>query len=718
MNKTFNKFIVALLIASLFVFPMAGVNGGVQAQDSFPPELEPYLSADGLALYNAAPTLVIMVDPNPAMQGIKIPAPEMDKALADPAAAGATFSFTYVAPGDEDPWHQVCTTFPEDAKIAFNTAAAIWASTIHSSVPITIQACWASLSSPTTLGYSGGQPLRRDFSGAPQANTWYQGSLANALYGSDLDPTSSDMYITYNSNFAWYTGTDSNPNPGQYDLVTVAAHEIAHGLNFSGTARYSVGTGGYGIETYPTIYDKFMEDNGGTKLTTYTNPSTALGTLLTSGSLWFNGTNANAANTANDGTRVKMYAPSPWVGGSSYSHLDYSTFAGTANSMMVWAVSDGSANHNPGPVTTGLLKDLGWVLAGETTVSTIYLPLVLRAPASSPPGDFNKSAPATGATGQPANPTLSWSASSGATSYEYCIDTSNNNACDATWTSTVASTSVGLSGLTPATSYYWQVRANNTLGTTNADGGTWWTFTIAAGSPPGDFNKSAPANGATGQPANPTLSWGASSNATSYEYCIDTNSDNTCNSSWISTGTSASVGLSGLTPATSYYWQVRANNTLGTTNADGGSWWYFTIASVPSGPTAGFWESNTGDEFYVTPDQANVDDFAINIDVIGCGIYKITHLLVEPIVGNQFSFSGPFYASGTFDSTTSAHGIDGLTSFFIDGCGTVSDGPWSWTATWNNSSQPTIVIGGDAPSVILVPALQMPYYYHTITIKQ
>jgi hypothetical protein len=176
--------------------------------------------------------------------------------------------------------------------------------------------------------------------------------------------------------------------------------------------------------------------------------------------------------------------------------------------------------------------------------------------------------------------------------------------------------------------------------------------------------------------------------------------------------------LSGLTPATSYYWQVRANNTLGTTNANGGTWWTFTTTSGPSGPTPGFWESATGDEFYVTPDQTNVDDFAIYLNVTGCGSYKITHLPVVPIVGNQFSFTGPFYASGTFDTTTSAHGTDGLSSFFIDGCGTVTSGPWSWTATWINSSQPTIVIEGDAPSVILVPALQMPYYYHTITIKQ
>ena len=66
--------------------------------------------------------------------------------------------------------------------------------------------------------------------------------------------------------------------------------------------------------------------------------------------------------TANGGNRVKMYAPSTWSEGSSYSHLDYDTFKTTENNMMVYAISYGTANHNPGPVTKGLLKDLGWNL--------------------------------------------------------------------------------------------------------------------------------------------------------------------------------------------------------------------------------------------------------------------------------------------------------------------------------------------------------------------
>jgi RHS repeat-associated protein len=122
-----------------------------------------------------------------------------------------------------------------------------------------------------------------------------------------------------------------------------------------------------------------------------------------------------------------------------------------------------------------------------------------------------------------------------------------------------------------------------------------------------------------------------------------------------------------------------------------------------SGPTPGFWQSTTGDEFYVTADRAKVDDFAIHITVSGCGNYKITHLSPEPIVGNQFSFTGAFYASGTFNSQTTASGSDGLDRFSIPGCGLVSGGPWSWSATWKNSSQPTYLSTKVVGSEIVVP---------------
>src|SRR5262249_52973443 len=90
---------------------------------------------------------------------------------------------------------------------------------------------------------------------------------------------------------------------------------------------------------------------------------------------------------------------------------------------------------------------------------------------------FSKTTPAGGAANQAPSLTLAWGTSANATRYEYCLDTVNNDACDAPWFTT-SDVSVALSGLAPLTTYWWQVRARNSAGTTNAADG-WPSFTTA-----------------------------------------------------------------------------------------------------------------------------------------------------------------------------------------------------------------------------------------------
>lgn len=469
-----SKGLFSLLMVGLFLLTSLGsFIGAASAQDE-PAELPdvtefveklmaaapPTVSEDGLSVANGVTPLVVVADPNPEMRDMRVPQEQWVKdAIAGTTKGAATFTITYIPAGGKDNWNEPCYEFPAAAKTAFNAAAAIWASKLQSSVPITIRACWANLGSSSILGYSGGAYIHRNFTGAPQANTWYESSLANSLNGSDLGPAYFDDHITYNSNFSWYYGTDGNTPSGKYDLVTVAAHEIAHGLNFSGSANVSGSYGYWGYSGYPYIYDKFMESSGGTKLTAYTSGSTALGTLLRSNALYWDGTNANAAN---GGARVKMYAPSSWSGGSSYSHLDYNTFKGTVNSMMVYAVSSGSAQHNPGPVTLGILKDMGW----KTGTVVVTVPKHI-----SPAGTITDK-----------TPTYKWTKVAKATKYQFWVykGTSttplykydvSNTACGTTYCTKTPTTSLALA------SYKWKARAYV--------GGVWkaWSplksFTIA-----------------------------------------------------------------------------------------------------------------------------------------------------------------------------------------------------------------------------------------------
>ena len=193
-----------------------------------------------------------------------------------------------------------------------------------------------------------------------------------------------------------------------------------------------------------------------------------------------------------------------------------------------------------------------------------------------PPEAFNKIDPPNAAAGLATNVLLNWSASTGATRYEYCLGTSAG-ACTA-WIDRGMQTSVSLSGLLPNTTYYWQVRAINSDGTSYADQGVLWTFTTSR--LPGAFNKIYPANGTTGLATSIALNWSPSTGATRYEYCLATSAE-TC-TSWKKRGTQTSVPVSGLLPDTTYYWQVRATNSYGTTYADSATIWSFRTAGAPA----------------------------------------------------------------------------------------------------------------------------------------
>jgi hypothetical protein len=297
----------------------------------------------------------------------------------------------------------------------------------------------------------------------------------------------------------------------------------------------------------------------------------------------------NKLSPANGATGQSTSPTLTWGTSSNVTRYDYCYDTTNDNACSNWT--------NNGTSTSKALSGLAnsttyyWhvraVNANGTTYSngssTIFFSFTTQA-AGSPPGAFNKSSPSNGATGQSTSPTLTWGTSSGATRYDYCYDTTNDNACS-NWTNNGTATSKALSGLANSTTYYWHVRAVNANGTTYSNGSStaFFSFTTqAAGSPPGAFSKSSPSNGATGQSISPALTWGASSGATSYDYCFDTSNDGAC-SNWTSNGNATSKTLNGLAYSTTYYWHIRANNAYGTTYSNGGYWSFTTQANNPGG---------------------------------------------------------------------------------------------------------------------------------------
>lgn len=253
------------------------------------------------------------------------------------------------------------------AQNAFEYAVTIWEGLLVSSVAVKVDAEWSGSLPPGALGGAGPYDFLANYANAPQVNTWYPVALANTYAGVDLNGSDPEIDSVFSSTFSnWYFGTDGNTPGGTYDFVSVVLHELGHGLGFTGSMRVQGGLGNWGYGTaYPFIYDRFTENGAGQALLSFPNNSTALASQLTSGSVYFDGPNANAAN---GGSRPRLYAPGSWQQGSSYSHLDESTFpGGTTNALMTPQISSGEANHNPGPIALGIFKDSGWVLANQNT---------------------------------------------------------------------------------------------------------------------------------------------------------------------------------------------------------------------------------------------------------------------------------------------------------------------------------------------------------------
>ncbi|MFM8310415.1 MAG: S8 family serine peptidase [Ilumatobacteraceae bacterium] len=232
-----------------------------------------------------------------------------------------------------------------------------------------------------------------------------------------------------------------------------------------------------------------LDSNGGSATVGVESPDGEMGTLVSHNQSTLQSSTAYRCSDSGGAAPVAVATsslPNGTVGQPYSTTLTATGGSGTYG----WSVSAGT-------LPAGLSLSSAGVLSGTPTAagtSTFSVTAVDTAPGATGvaakeltltinpaalPGAFVKSSPKSGATGVKTSVSLSWGAATGATRYEYCIDTTVNGTCGATWISTATARSVALSGLLKGTRYEWQVRAVNTAGTTLANAGTWWTFTTA-----------------------------------------------------------------------------------------------------------------------------------------------------------------------------------------------------------------------------------------------
>lgn len=309
-----------------------------------------------------------------AMQKADVPfvdesLPEMSEMPAlNRSADGATFQVTWADQGTG-------VSHPGEAETAFAFAADIWGSFIQSAVPIKVSVIWTNAMPCSGIGCANPTTYSMNFDNAPLVDTYYAIALANALAGTDLAPEVGDMTIHFDADEDWSFTTERGP-AGTVDFVTIALHEMAHGLGFLGNMYESYNVGFCGNGPYywyecPTPYDFFAEDSSGIKLLSYldSNPIT-LGSRLKSDAR-FGGPNTVDRNSGS----AKLYTPQNWEQGSSLSHLEPGVYQGTENALMLPSYS--AFLRSPGPVTLAMMQDLGWVLADGTPNLTAAAPLAV-----------------------------------------------------------------------------------------------------------------------------------------------------------------------------------------------------------------------------------------------------------------------------------------------------------------------------------------------------
>lgn len=315
-------------------------------------------TAHAAAPSTALPSALHGVKVRPAARGLL----HLGPATRHLSTVGTTASSVVAAPAPSpalSTWQVTYTGFTPQAQAAFQAAVDIWARIIRSPVPIRVDAQFADLGT----GVLGSAGATQDVSapGLGDGVSYYPSALADDLAGSDLYGT--DISAQFSSTYGFSFATDGSTPANQIDFESVVLHELGHGLGFAGFMDDGAGSGSYQVQGR---FDAFSYDApvGGSRLTSLAPAGTSsplLGSALTSGAVYWGG----AAGTAADGgLRPKLYAPSTWQPGSSYSHLDEATYpAGDPNSLMTYAIGPGEVVHSPGPVAVGILDDLGWQAA-------------------------------------------------------------------------------------------------------------------------------------------------------------------------------------------------------------------------------------------------------------------------------------------------------------------------------------------------------------------
>ncbi len=302
-----------------------------------------------------------------------------------PPTGQFVIEFTETTPEDAD---CVAGEWDDQRRRAMERAAELLGEQFTSRIPIRIRACWidfrdeddepdtgvlASAGATNNFINTRGVPQREVIYGLPQVLR-FAGTRDCQLFGGD-DCDEPTIQIRFNRNVddsgsGFYYGFAPG-NVGQIDFIQVAMHEITHGLGFAsfyledGTSGASFGDGVFRPDAYSLLLGTEI-DGEVRPIVDLTDAERQAAFLSRTNLLWL-GEEANLSGfndrpaIGDDTRRVQLFAPIPYNGGSSVSHIN-STYCTLMNAFI--RTCDGEAIRTFG-LAKPILNAIGWNESGE-----------------------------------------------------------------------------------------------------------------------------------------------------------------------------------------------------------------------------------------------------------------------------------------------------------------------------------------------------------------
>lgn len=312
----------------------------------------------------AAPSLTYVAAPGQPTLLDALPTRSVGaRAVAGPATGAIVAGVGFAAPPNTDFQLQFTPAVDSASRAAVAAAAGVWSEVLDVRVPIQVL-----VDLPTmphgVLGAAGPTSAFYGKAEFPRSDVLYPVAQANQLAGRDLDPDAPDIELALSSAVAWDKRLDGSVDPWSQSMLSVAVHELGHGLGHTTWTRDS-GSGlvmNYviGGRTMALAYDTFVGNAAGTSLTSMS--TTALQGALRDWTFWGGPRGIAASN----GYRPALYTPAVWEPGSSVGHLDEGTFG---VHVMSPYLNRGEFHGSIPPLTVAMLADTGWPMANAPTAA-------------------------------------------------------------------------------------------------------------------------------------------------------------------------------------------------------------------------------------------------------------------------------------------------------------------------------------------------------------